>query len=80
VSFPNPPLRYSTFQSPHAFRKVRSGGMLAAARSRRGQLSVAEDALRASKSVEESLMDTLHRTIDGYEACVFFRPVTLVFD
>jgi len=31
------------------------------------KLSVAEDALRASKSVEESLMDTLQRTIDGYE-------------
>ena len=44
------------------------------------QLCVAEDALRSSKSVEESLMDTLQRTIDGYEACVFSRPVALIFD
>ena len=36
------------------------------------QLSVAEDSLRASKSVEESLMNTLQRTINGYETCVFF--------
>jgi len=31
------------------------------------KLSAAEDSLRASKSVEESLMDTLQRTIEGYE-------------
>lgn len=44
------------------------------------QLSVTEDSLRAYKSVEESLMNTLQRTIDGYEACVLFRPAVLVFD
>ena len=44
------------------------------------QLSVTEDSLRASKSVEESLMDTLQRTIDSYETCVFFLPVALAFD
>ena len=44
------------------------------------QLSEAEDSMRASKSVEESLMDTLQRTIDGYEACVSFRSVVPVFD
>jgi len=32
------------------------------------KLSATEDSLRASNSVEESLMDTLQRTIDGYEA------------
>jgi len=31
------------------------------------KLSVAEDSLRASRSVEESLMSTLQRTIEGYE-------------
>ena len=36
------------------------------------KLSVAEDSLRASKTVEESLMGTLQRTIEGYEGCVFF--------
>jgi len=39
------------------------------------QLSAAEESLIASKSVEESLMNTLHRTIEGYEACVFSRLV-----
>jgi len=32
------------------------------------KLSEAEDSMRASKSVEESLMSTLQRTVDGYEA------------
>jgi len=31
------------------------------------KLSATEDSLRASKSVEESLMNTLQRTIEGYE-------------
>lgn len=31
------------------------------------KLSIAEDSLRASKSIEESLMSTLQRTIEGYE-------------
>ena len=44
------------------------------------QLSAAEDSLRASESVEESLMNTLQRTIEGYEAYVFFRSVPLVSD
>jgi len=44
------------------------------------QLSAAEDSLRASESVEESLMNTLQRTIEGYEAYVFFRSVSLVSD
>lgn len=42
------------------------------------QLSVAEDSLRASKNVEESLMNTLERTIECYEVCVLFQPVVLV--
>jgi len=67
--------------NPPCFQKgALSGDMLVAACLRKTQLSVAEDALRASRSVEESLMDTLQRTIDGYEACVFFQPVALVFD
>lgn len=44
------------------------------------QLFTAEDSLRASRSVEESLMNTLQRTIEGYEVCVFFRSVVLVSD
>lgn len=44
------------------------------------QLSVAEDSLRASRSVEESLMNTLQRTIEGYEVCVFLQSVALVSD
>lgn len=44
------------------------------------QLSAADDSLRASKSVEESLMGTLQRTIEGYEAYVFFSSVVLVSD
>lgn len=31
------------------------------------KLSITEDSLRASKSIEESLMSTLQRTIEGYE-------------
>lgn len=42
------------------------------------QLSTTEDSLRASKSVEESLMDTLQRTIEGYETCAWFLSVTTV--
>ncbi|KAF9648351.1 hypothetical protein BDM02DRAFT_3115525 [Thelephora ganbajun] len=34
------------------------------------QLSAAEDSLRASKRVEESLINTLQRTIEDYEACL----------
>jgi hypothetical protein len=63
----------SHIQTQFVYRKVCSARyMLAAACTNGGvQLSVAEDSLRASESVEESLMNTLQRTIDSYEACVF---------
>jgi len=44
------------------------------------QLSVAEESLIAYKSVEESLMNTLQRTIEGYEECVFSRFVPWAHD